>query len=195
VRLNREDRYFLDPFQGIPAEGYEALFLRMLSHPKIDVQLSEEFATVPKGVRYDHLVFTGTLDGFYGYRYGKLPYRSVKLRFVNHPTPDGRLIQAAPQINYPSESIPHTRSVEFRQLTGQPHTSSTIGFEYPADAGELCYPFPSLDSRATYGRYRRLAAPERSVTFIGRLAQYKYLDMDQVVAQALRAASLIPGRS
>ncbi|MBN1830667.1 MAG: UDP-galactopyranose mutase [Deltaproteobacteria bacterium] len=195
IRMNRESRYYLDPLQGIPLDGYEALFSRILSHPNVEVQTSEDFEQLPKNISYDHLVYTGPIDRFYGYRHGKLPYRSIATEFKNLPTPDGKLIQATPQINYPSEDVPYTRSVEFRHLTGQQHMSSTIGLEFSFATGEPCYPFPSLESRKIYRRYRRLAAKEHGITFVGRLAQYQYLNMDQVVAQALLAAARIHGKA
>ncbi len=194
IRMNREWRYYLDPLQGIPLEGYETLFSRMLSHPNIEVQTSEDFEQIPKNISYDHLVYTGPIDRFYEYRHGKLPYRCIATEFKNLPTPGGELIQAAPQINYPSENVPYTRSVEFRHLTGQQYTSSTIGLEFSFGTGEPCYPLPSPESRKIYQRYRRLAAKERGTTFVGRLALYRYLDMDQVVAQALVAAARIHGK-
>jgi len=195
VRLDGEDRYSLDPLQGIPREGYEALFGRMLSHPRIEVRLSEDFDEARKSIRYDHLVYTGPLDRYYDYRYGELPYRSVRVEFRNYPTPGGELVQEAAQINYPSEEVPYTRSVEFRHLSGQLHTSSTVGVEYPSDRGEPCYPLPRRENRALYQRYRALAAEERQVTFVGRLARYQYLDMDQVVGQALSVFAHMEGRA
>jgi len=186
LRTNTDDRYFTDWHQAMPADGYTAMFRRILDHPNIEVSLGVDFFEVRDEIDYGHLVYTGPVDRYFDYRFGALPYRSLEWDLVNEPTPDGGLSQPTGSINFPSEHVPHTRKTEFRHLTGQsPHGSSTIAVEYPRSEGDPYYPIPRDDTRALYKQYEQLAAELRNVTFVGRLARYQYLNMDQVVAQAL----------
>jgi UDP-galactopyranose mutase len=186
LRTNTDDRYFTDTHQAMPADGYTAMFERILDHPEIEVRLSTDYSDVRDEVAYRHLVYTGPIDGFFDYRFGALPYRSLEWELRNEPTPDGGTVQPTGSINYPTEDVPYTRTTEFRHLTGQsPHASSTIAVEFPRSEGDPYYPIPRDDTRELYRRYEQLAAERPDVTFVGRLARYQYLNMDQVVAQAL----------
>jgi UDP-galactopyranose mutase len=185
TRTNDDDRYFGDWHQQMPAAGYTAMFDRILATPGIDVRTGVDFEEVAPTVDYDHLVYTGPIDAFFGYEYGPLPYRSLEFELRNQPTPGGGLIQPAASINFPTEDVPYTRITEYRHLTGQRHESSTLAIEYPRTEGDPYYPIPSDDTRALYKRYEARAAALPGVTFIGRLARYQYLNMDQVVGQAL----------
>jgi UDP-galactopyranose mutase len=186
IRTNTDDRYFTDWHQAMPADGYTAMFERILDHPNVEVALSTSFDDVRDEVDYRHLVYTGPIDAFFENRFGKLPYRSLEFELVNEPTPDGGLVQPAASINQPRFEVPHTRTTEFRHMTGQsPHPSSTIAYEYPRSEGDPYYPIPRDDTRALYKQYEALGAELPDVTFVGRLARYQYLNMDQVVAQAL----------
>jgi UDP-galactopyranose mutase len=189
VRFNDDDRYFGDPFQKMPADGYTAMFERILDHPNIEVRLGVEYDDVAREVEHRHLVYTGPIDAFFGYRFGALPYRSLEFELHNEPTPDGGYLLPATTINEPSEHVPYTRRTEFRWMTGQDrHPSSTYAIEYPRDEGDPYYPIPSDDTRAMYRRYEALADTLPNVSFVGRLARYQYLNMDQVVGQALSSA-------
>jgi UDP-galactopyranose mutase len=181
VRTNDDDRYFSDTFQAMPADGFEALFTRMLDHPNIEVALGQRFEDLPKGLRYDHLIYTGPIDTFFRSCFGPLPYRSLRFEFETHHVDR---YQSAAVVNYPG-SEPYTRISEFKHLTGQAHRSTTIAREYPGEAGDPYYPIPSPASREAYAKYRAKAALEPRVTFVGRLAEYRYYNMDQVVASAL----------
>jgi len=185
IRFNTDDRYFGDAFQNMPADGYTAMFERILDHPGIEVSTSTDFADVHDEVDYAHLVYTGPVDAYFGHRFGKLPYRSLEFVHDNRPTPNGELVQSAASINQPSEDVPYTRTTEYRWLTGQEHDSSTLAIEYPRSQGDPYYPIPRPENRELYKRYERLAADDEDVTFVGRLARYQYLNMDQVTAQAL----------
>ena len=188
VRTNADDRYFTDSFQNMPADGYTAMFERMLDHPLIDVQLETHYEDIKTEVEYDHLVYTGPIDAFFDYRFGALPYRSLEFELKNEPTPDGGYLLAAAQVNEPSEDVLYTRTTEFRRMTGQDfHPTSTVAYEYPRSEGDPYYPIPRDDTRALYKCYEALAAEFPDVTFVGRLARYQYLNMDQVVGQALAA--------
>jgi UDP-galactopyranose mutase len=190
IRTNTDDRYFTDAFQKMPADGYTAMFRRILDHPLIEVRVSTDYDDVKDEVEYDHLVYTGPIDKFFGYRFGALPYRSLEFELRNVGTPDGGYAQAATTVNEPSEDVPYTRTTEFRRMTGQErHDSSTLAVEYPRAEGNPYYPIPRDDTRALYRRYEALGDELPGVTFVGRLARYQYLNMDQVVGQALSAAS------
>jgi len=187
IRTNRDDRYFSDRFQLMPADGYAAMFRRMLDHPRIEVALSTTFEEAADRVRFRHLVYTGPIDAYYEYRYGRLPYRSLRFEFE---TFDRARVQPVGVINYPGPQ-PYTRSTEFKHLTGQTHPKTTIAREYSQAEGDPYYPIPSPDARALYAKYAARAARETNVTFVGRLAEYRYYNMDQVVASALAAVARI----
>ena len=187
TRTNADDRYFTDWFQQMPADGYAAMFERILADPRIEVRLDTDFADVRDEVQYSHLVYTGPIDAYFDHRFGALPYRSLEFEVRNVATPDGGLVQPVAIINEPSEDVPYTRTTEYRHMTGQTHSSSSLHLEYPRSEGDPYYPIPSDDARALYRRYQAVAERESDVTFVGRLARYQYLDMDQVVGQALSA--------
>jgi UDP-galactopyranose mutase len=185
IRTNTDDRYFTDAFQQMPTEGYTAMFERMLDHPGIEVQLETEFDEVRDEVGYDHLVYTGPIDAFFGHRFGELPYRSLEFELRNEPTPGGGLLQPVASVNEPDFDVPYTRTTEYRHMTGQVAESSSYHVEYPRAEGDPYYPIPNDETRALYKRYEALGDALEDVTFVGRLARYQYLDMHQVVAQAL----------
>jgi UDP-galactopyranose mutase len=185
IRSNTDDRYFSDRHQQMPADGYAAMIARILDHPGIEVRTGVSFESVRSAVRYGHLVYTGRIDSFFDYEYGRLPFRSLAFEMRNQPTPDGGLVQPVATINFPSEDVPWTRITEYRHLTGQVHDSSTLAVEYPCGDGDPYYPMPTDDARFLYRRYEALASGLADVTFVGRLARYQYLNMDQVVGQAL----------
>jgi len=189
VRTDTDDRYFTDSFQNMPQDGYTAMFERILDHPLIEVRTGVAHAEPGDGgARARLLVWTGPIDAYFGHRLGALPYRSLDFRFETHELAGGGLLQAVGQINYPSLDVPFTRTTEFRHLTGQASARTTIAFEFPRAEGDPYYPIPRPENRELYRRYRALAGAERDVVFVGRLARYQYLNMDQVVAQALLAA-------
>ena len=188
TRTNTDDRYFNDAFQNMPAAGYTAMFENMLDHPNIEVRTSTEFDDVRASVDYGHLVYTGPIDGYFDHRYGKLPYRSLEFELRHEETPDGGLVYPTGTVNFPSAEVPYTRITEYRHLNGQlEHPHSTLHVEYPRSEGDPYYPIPNDETRALYKRYEALAAEQPDVTFVGRLARYQYLNMDQVTAQALQA--------
>jgi UDP-galactopyranose mutase len=187
IRTSTDDRYFSDWHQKMPADGYTAMFDQILDHPGIEIRTGVSFDDVRGQLDYGHLIYTGRIDRYFDFAHGQLPYRSIEFEFRNRPTPGGGLLQPTGTINYLSEEIPFTRVTEFRHLTGQEHDSSTLAVEYPCTGGDPFYPIPSEETRLLYKRYEAHAAQLSNVTFIGRLARYQYLDMDQVVGQALTA--------
>ncbi|MDQ0840263.1 UDP-galactopyranose mutase [Sphingomonas faeni] len=182
TRTNVDDRYFTDTFQAMPLNGYTQMFERMLDHPNIDVLLGVEYSQVRESYPHDHLVFTGPIDEYFGYRYGKLPYRSLRFR---HETLSQSSLQPVGVVNYPHESVPYTRITEYKHLTGQASDKTSITYEYPCDDGDPYYPIPRDENQVLYKRYEALAIKEAGVSFVGRLATYRYYNMDQVVGQAL----------
>lgn len=203
TRTNTDDRYFADKFQAMPADGFTAMFERMLDHPNIDLLLGVDYAEARAAYPHDHLVFTGPIDEYFGYRYGKLPYRSLRFE---HETLDQEWLQPVAVVNYPDEAVPYTRITEYKHLTGQDHVQTSITREYPQAEGDPYYPVPREENQALYKRYEALARGEEGVTFVGRLATYRYYNMDQIVGQALatfrkqfgeekRSRALVPVRT
>ena len=192
TRSNTDDRYFTDSFQAMPRDGYTAMFERMLDHPLIDVRTSTDFATVRDTLDYDRLVYTGPIDEYFDRRFGTLPYRSLYFEFE---TVDRPLVQPVGTINYPAEDVPFTRISEFKHMTGDEGPATTLVREFPRATGDPYYPIPRPENAALYKRYQALAEATPDVDFVGRLATYRYYNMDQVVAQALTMFRKIAERS
>lgn len=189
VRTNRDDRYFGDSFQAMPLHGYTTMFERMLDQPNISVLLNTDFCEVRDEVAYESLIFTGPVDEYFDYCYGKLPYRSLRFEFE---TVDASVVQPVAVINYPNDHA-YTRVTDFKHLTGQAHPKSALVYEYPTDVGDPYYPVPRPENVDRYRRYKALAESTPGVYFVGRLATYKYYNMDQCVAQALSTFDKIRG--
>jgi UDP-galactopyranose mutase len=185
VRTNTDDRYFTDTFQAMPLHGYTRMFEAILDHPNITTELGVDFADVRARNHHDHIVYTGPIDAYFNYRYGHLPYRSLRFEHENLPATDQ--YQGVGTVNYPNDHA-YTRITEFKHLTGQQHAGTSIVREYPQSEGEPYYPVPRAENEALFKRYEELAKQEADVTFVGRLAQYRYYNMDQVVGAALAAA-------
>ncbi|MBV8092794.1 MAG: UDP-galactopyranose mutase [Acetobacteraceae bacterium] len=181
VRLDRDDRYFTDQFQFMPRDGYTRLFERMLSHPGITVKLSTDFRSARNKAEFRRLIWTGPVDEFFQYRYGKLPYRSLRFK---HKTLNQVRLQPVAVVNYPGDT-PYTRVTEYKHLTGQVHPQTSITYEYPSAEGDPYYPIPRSENQALYKKYEALADGTADTWFVGRLATYRYYNMDQVVGQAL----------
>jgi len=182
TRTNTDDRYFTDAFQAMPRDGYTAMFNRILDHPLIEVRTGVDFRDVRDDVDYDHLIYTGPVDEYFDYRFGKLPYRSLKF---DHQTLGQEQFQQTGTVNYPSEDVPFTRISEYKHLTGQKAPVTTITYEYPSAEGDPYYPIPRPENQELFKRYEALADATGDVTFVGRLATYRYYNMDQIVGQAL----------
>ena len=191
TRDNRDDRYFTDTYQAMPKQGYTRMFERMLDHPNIKVLLNTDYREVESFLPYERMVYTGPIDEYFDYRYGKLPYRSLEFRFE---TVDAPVFQPAPVVNHPND-YEYTRVTEFKYLTGQEHPRTTVVYEYPRAEGDPYYPVPRPENRELYKQYEALAEAQDDTVFVGRLATYRYYNMDQVVAQALAVfRRLVGGR-
>jgi UDP-galactopyranose mutase len=191
VRTNRDDRYFTDTYQVMPLHGYTRMFERMLSHPNIKILLNTAFDEIRPLVPDAEVIYTGPVDEYFSYRFGRLPYRSLEFRFE---TLDVDVAQPYPVINYPNDSA-YTRVTEFKYLSGQQHARTTRVYEYARADGDPYYPVPRPENAALYRRYQELAEATPGVQFIGRLGTYKYYNMDQVVAQALTLYARLSGTS
>jgi len=185
TRTNRDNRYFTDTYQAMPLYGYTRMFENMLDHPNIHILLKTDYSDIRSMFPTADLIYTGPVDEFFAYRFGKLPYRS--LEFVHETLPVTQF-QAAPVVNYPNEHL-YTRITEFKYLTGQQHSNTSIVYEFPTSHGDPYYPIPRKDNSEMYRKYQELASVTRGVHFVGRLATYKYYNMDQIVAQALSVYS------
>jgi UDP-galactopyranose mutase len=181
VRTNSDDRYFTDVYQAMPRDGYTRLFENMLDHKNITIQLGCDYRDIVAEITVKGLIYTGPIDEFFNYRYGKLPYRSLQFK---HDTLDVEYFQPVAVINYPNDHA-YTRITEFKHLTGQQHSKTSIVYEYPTAEGDPYYPVPTAENAELYKRYAQLASSTRGVYLAGRLGTYKYYNMDQVVAQAL----------
>jgi UDP-galactopyranose mutase len=182
VRTSRDDRYFTDQFQAMPLHGYTKMFEKMLTHPNIRIMLNADFREVREEVSFRQVIFTGKVDEYFEYCFGKLPYRSLRFE---HQTHGCERFQPAAVVNYPNEHA-YTRVTEFKYLTGQKHSDTSVVFEYPCSEGEPYYPVPQPQNAELYQRYKNMADLTPDVHFAGRLGTYKYYNMDQVVAQALK---------
>jgi UDP-galactopyranose mutase len=182
TRTNDDDRYFSDTYQCMPASGYTRLFEKMIDHPNIEVMLDCDYSEVRDSIPARRVIYTGPIDEYFGCRYGKLPYRSLRFE---HVVLNKEWHQPVGVVNFP-QTQDYTRVTEYKHLTGQRHVSRTsLTYEYPSDSGDPFYPVPNAASAALFKRYQTLADKQADVWFVGRLATYRYYNMDQVVAQAL----------
>ena len=182
VRTNDDCRYFQDTFQLIPVNGYTELFKNMLRHPNIEILLSTDYKNLTNDISFNKIIYTGPIDYFFNYLYGKLPYRSIRFEFEHYAQ---EFYQETAQINHVSPEVEFTRVVEFKHMTEQNISSTTISREFPRFEGEPFYPIPSDSNRVLYLQYKREADKLKNVIFCGRLAEYRYFNMDQVVANSL----------
>ncbi len=181
VRTTRDDRYFTDRYQFMPAEGYTRLFERMLDSDLIEVATGVDFSQVRGHVAWERLIYTGPIDEYFDYCFGVLPYRSLKFRFEVR---DCRWYQPAAVVNYPNDHD-YTRITEYKHITGQVHDKTVVSYEFPTWEGEPYYPVLNRENMELYGKYRKLADEEKGVTFVGRLAEYRYYTMEEVVRRSL----------
>jgi UDP-galactopyranose mutase len=189
TRTNRDDRYFTDTYQAMPQHGFTRMFENMLDHPNIKIMLNCDYREIEKDIPFGEMIYTGPVDSYFDYCYGKLPYRSLEFKHETHDVP---VYQPAPVINYPNEQL-YTRVTEFKYLTGQEHAKTSIVYEFPRAQGDAYYPVPRKENTELYAKYKALADRTPKVHFVGRLATYKYYNMDQIVAQALTTYGKMAG--
>jgi len=180
TRTNRDDRYFTDAYQAMPRHGFTRMFANMLDHPNIKILLNTDYRHIKDIIPYQELIYCGPVDEFFDFRFGQLPYRCLEFK---HETLNQPQHQPVAVVNYPNDNA-FTRITEFKHLTGQEHPKTSIVYEYARAEGDPYYPIPRAENSELYHKYQELAEQE-GVHFVGRLATYKYYNMDQVVAQAL----------
>ena len=189
TRTNRDDRYFTDVYQAMPKFGFTKMFEKMLDHPNIKVLLNCDYREIAEKIDFREMIYTGPVDAFFDHRYGKLPYRSLEFK---HETHDVEKFQPVTVVNYPNEQA-FTRITEFKQLTGQEHKKTSIVYEFPQAEGDPYYPVPRKSNNEIYAKYKLLSETRSDVHFVGRLATYRYYNMDQIVAQSLTEYGKISG--
>jgi UDP-galactopyranose mutase len=186
VRLNKDERYVDHQYQLTPAKGFTAMFQKMVNHPNIELQLETDYNEVKNKIKATRAtIYTGPIDEFFGFRLGKLPWRSLEFDFVKK---DIEYEQPCVQINYPNDHD-YTRTVEIKHVTGQIHPQTVISYEYPKAEGDPYYPIPMEQNQNLYLEYKKLAekeTKENQVYFCGRLAEYKYYNTDEVLELALK---------
>jgi UDP-galactopyranose mutase len=181
TRNNRDNRYFTDTYQAMPLHGYTRMFENMLSHPNISILLNTDYKDIVDEIPFREMIYTGPIDYYFDYCYGKLPYRSIEFKFNTLET---EVFQPTGTVNYPNEHA-YTRVTEFKYLTGQKHPKTSVVYEFPKADGDPYYPVPRPENAALYKKYQFLASQLKNVFFTGRLGTYKYYNMDQVVGQSL----------
>jgi UDP-galactopyranose mutase len=184
VRTNDDCRYFTDTYQFMPKDGYTKMFKKMLAHKNIEIALNTDYKKIINDIKFGKLIYTGPIDYFFEYEFGKLPYRSIRFEYRNF---NMEYYQETAQINYVNHSEKYTRVVEHKYLSGQKARDTTVSFEYPQNEGEPFYPVPTEENRQTYLQYLNRAKELQNVLFLGRLAEYQYYNMDQVVANTLKS--------
>ncbi len=190
TRTNRDDRYFTDSYQSMPLHGFTRMFENMLDHPNIKIMLNADYRDVKDFIPYNEMIYTGPIDEYFDYRFGPLPYRCLEFK---HETHDRPLFQPAAVVNYPNDYA-YTRITEFKYLTGQEHAKTSVVYEFPQAEGDPYYPIPRPENSALYKQYQALAEETQGVHFVGRLASYRYYNMDQVVGAALTLFAKISGQ-
>ncbi|HFU2586965.1 TPA: UDP-galactopyranose mutase, partial [Campylobacter jejuni] len=186
VYISRDDRYFVDTYQAIPKDGYTKMIENIINHSLIEVQLNTDFKDIKKDIEYERLFYTGAIDEFFDYKFGRLPYRSLNIVFE---TFDKEYMQSGPQINYP-ENYDFTRSVEYKYYLDEKSNKTILSYEFPCEyeegKNERYYPIPNDENQKLYERYLNEAAKLNNVYFLGRLGDYKYYDMDKTVERVLK---------
>jgi UDP-galactopyranose mutase len=185
VFLSRDNRYFQDDYQQMPKEGYTIIFKKMLANPNITLKLNTNFKEIKDIIEFDYLIYTGAIDEFFDYEYGPLPYRSLSFEFKQLPVCE---FQPVAQVNYPNTNE-YTRITEFKHFLPTQKDSTTIAYEYPEEfienKNERFYPIPQEKNRNLYEKYLVKAESLGNTFFVGRLAEYKYYNMNEIISVSL----------
>lgn len=182
VRTNFNDRYFNDKYEALPKNGYTEFVNNLLDHKNIKIYLNKYYR--PNEIKSDRVFFTGKIDGYFKEQYGKLEYRSLKFQYEKLEIEN---YQPRPVINYPELKYNYTRIIDYKQFYNIKSKYSIIAKEYSTDQGEEYYPVPTKTNRDLYKKYQKLAKDleNDNIFFVGRLAEYKYYNMDQAIKSAL----------
>lgn len=188
IRFNEDDDYLRERFQAMPQEGYTQMIKKMVGQKNITLKLNTPYRKDFKNIA-KKIIWTGRIDEYFDFKFGKLPYRSLNFLFTSFYNKS--FVQEEGQINYPSLSVPYTRIVEIKHVTHQNCPNTTLSIETPSKEGDPYYPLPTKEANYLYERYLEESKKEEGVYFLGRLAKYKYLNMDQCVLEALNLFSKI----
>ncbi len=186
IRTNEDCRYFSDKYQFMPKDGYTKMFEKMLSNKNIEVVLNQDYKKVINDIKFDKMIYTGPIDYYFDYEFGKLPYRSIRFEFENIKR---KQYQESAQVNHVDKEVEYTRVIEYKNLTEQESETTSISREYPQKNGEPFYPIPNEKNKLLYKKYKDETDKLNNVIFCGRLAEYQYYNMDQVVGRALQIFS------
>jgi UDP-galactopyranose mutase len=182
VRTNDDCRYFTDKYQFMPKDGYTKMFQKILNHKNIEVILNTDYKSILDSIKFDKMIYTGPIDYFFDYKFGKLPYRSIRFEFKNYKI---EFLQKAAVYNYTGDELEYTRVSEYKHLTAQKSQSTTISYEFSEKEGEPFYPVPTEENKRKYHLYKSETEKISNVHFCGRLSEYQYYNMDQVVMSCL----------
>ncbi|MCW8810332.1 MAG: UDP-galactopyranose mutase [Ignavibacteriaceae bacterium] len=182
VRTNDDSRYFTDKYQFMPKNGYTTMFKKMLSHPNIEVVLDTDYKRIINDIKFDKMIYTGPIDYFFDYKFGRLPYRSIRFEYKNF---EQNKYQDSAVINYVDKKVDFSRVTEYKYLTGQESASTSLSYEYFQEDGEPYYPIPAKQNTKLAKKYFEMSSKLNSVLFLGRLGEYQYYNMDQVVAKVM----------
>lgn len=183
IRFNRDDNYVNETIQVMPKKGYTKLFKKMLKNPLITLNLNCNYST-NLNKKASKIIWSGCIDEFFKYRYGKLPHRSLNFKFKSFYNKE--FIQKEGQINFPSKDVPYTRIVEIKHVTHQKCNNTTISIEYPCSNGEPYYPIPNKNNNLLRKKYIEKSKFLKNIYFVGRLGRYRYMNMDQCIESALK---------
>ncbi|MCX7611493.1 MAG: UDP-galactopyranose mutase [Ignavibacterium sp.] len=183
IRSNSDDRYFEDKYQVMPKEGFTKIFEKMLDNKRIKIILNKDFKEIINEINYKYLIYTGPIDYLFNYKFGKLTYRSIRFEFRNFNKISHQPVAV---VNYVDKDIPYTRVTEYKKITNQNSSSTTLSFEYPNSDGEPLYPLMSNINIQIFNNYLERALQEKNLILCGRLAEFRYYEMQQVIARALK---------
>ncbi|RZJ57946.1 MAG: UDP-galactopyranose mutase, partial [Flavobacterium sp.] len=196
VRTNYDDRYFSDKYQALPKGGYTQVFDKILDNPNIEVLLNTDYFDVMDDIQgYEKLFYTGPVDRFFNFKYSledKLEYRSIN--FVTE-TVDAEYFQECSVVNYPGNETEFTRIIEYKHFGSQQSDKTTIVKEFTTDEGDPYYPVPNEKNQRIYEKYKAETEKLVDIYFVGRLANYKYFNMDQAFKNALDLFKSLEGES
>lgn len=181
IRTNRDDRYFTLKYQAIPTNGYTAMMQSMLDHENISVLLGQDYLEIRDEFCGKPLYFTGSIDSYFAYQYGALPYRCVSFKLEEY---DREQYQPVAVVNYPND-YDYTRITEFKHFLKNSTAKTVIAKEFSSAQGNPSYPIPTAENVALYQKYAALAGKTNTI-FAGRLGRYQYYSMDQIVKSALQ---------
>lgn len=181
VSISFDDRYFQDKYQGIPKNGYTKMFEKMINKKKIKIKLKTKYNKKTEKL-FDYIFYTGPIDEYFGYKFGKLDYRCFNIK---NKTISGESYQESAVVNYPDKKYKFTRVTEYKKLTQQKNKKTIIGFEFPGNKGVIGWPILNNKNLSKLKKYSEESKNFKKIFFVGRLGEFKYYDMDDAVKRSL----------